>query len=82
LNSNGIPTFSLFRDILFFLERARGMRIISLRREGKRSKTDQYKETQKAPITATKNKETSMGEKPGITLIFDLGWGLLGDLGF
>jgi hypothetical protein len=30
---------------IFFLERARDMRIISLRREGKRSKTDQCRET-------------------------------------
>jgi hypothetical protein len=36
------------------------MHIISLRREGKRSKTDQYRETQKAPITAAENKETKI----------------------
>jgi hypothetical protein len=47
-----------YHAVFFFLERARDMRTISLRRAEKRSIKGSIQGDRKAPITVAKNKET------------------------
>jgi hypothetical protein len=69
--SSGSAVFLGNNLVSFFLERARGMRIISLRREGKRSIKDQYRGHKKPPLwrPKTKKQKDNYGGKPGTTLI-------------